>query len=425
MTKKIRLSIRIIMLSAGMAFLWATGGFAAESGVTLSQSRENGVYAIGEEIVFTVTAPSETKTLDYQILLDGILDSGLSDELELKNGTATVSYRPKKPECVMLTTPSGKKGPSLGAVVAPFDIQLSRAAPDDFDAFWDKKKAELSAIPMNVRLTPVEEPQKANYGPKVECFDLQLDSMGDKPVSGYYVRPVGAAKGSLPATLNLHSAGVRGGNLRAAWVGAKRNMISLDINAHGLPNAQTPEYYKNLSYGALKGYDGQGMDDPNHYYFLGMYLRIVRAIDFLTTQPEWDGKTVILQGSSQGGGQSLVGAGLDGRVTEVRATVPAFCDLTGQEAGRQAGWPGRGRERSKAQLKTLGYFDACHLAARTKAKVYIVVGLVDTTCTPVGILAAYNQFPGEKSITILPSRGHGETAKSKAHEKDPRFMHKD
>ncbi len=35
---------------------------------------------------------------------------------------------------------------------------------------------------------------------------------------------------------------------------------------------------------------------------------MIRAIDFLTAQPEWDGRTVIVYGSSQGGFQALAAA---------------------------------------------------------------------------------------------------------------------
>ncbi len=40
-----------------------------------------------------------------------------------------------------------------------------------------------------------------------------------------------------------------------------------------------------------------------------MFLRMERAIDFLASQPEWDGRILIVTGSSQGGGQAIVAAG--------------------------------------------------------------------------------------------------------------------
>jgi hypothetical protein len=73
--------------------------------------------------------------------------------------------------------------------------------------------------------------------------------------------------------------------------------------------------------------------------FLGMFPRLVRAIDFLTSQPEWDGCVVIVFGSSQWGAQVIVAAGLDPRVTFFAAGIPAMCDHIGILAGRVNGWP--------------------------------------------------------------------------------------
>ncbi len=68
-------------------------------------------------------------------------------------------------------------------------------------------------------------------------------------------------------------------------------------------------------------------------------VHLVRALDFLTAQPEWNGRTVIVSGSSQGGAQALVAVGLDSRLTFFAAGVPAMGDHTRFKAGRINGWP--------------------------------------------------------------------------------------
>jgi len=40
-----------------------------------------------------------------------------------------------------------------------------------------------------------------------------------------------------------------------------------------------------------------------------MYLRDSRAIDYIASRPDWDGKTIVVMGTSMGGHQSLVAAG--------------------------------------------------------------------------------------------------------------------
>ena len=61
--------------------------------------------------------------------------------------------------------------------------------------------------------------------------------------------------------------------------------------------------------------------------------------DFLTAQPEWDTRSCLLTGRSQGGGLCLVGAGLDARVTGFVCAVPAMAELGAARAGRAPSWP--------------------------------------------------------------------------------------
>jgi cephalosporin-C deacetylase-like acetyl esterase len=188
---------------------------------------------------------------------------------------------------------------------------------------------------------------------------------------------------------------------------AAEGLLVLDINAHGIPNGQPDAYYQELAKGRLKNYRTHGREDRETIYFLGMYYRLMRAIDFLTAQPEWDGKFLIVQGTSQGGGQSLVAAGLDSRVTAIAPGVPAMCDHTGVING----WPrlvprdDAGNPDPKIQA-VARYFDAMNFAARTKAEALVSVGFIDLTCRPTTVYAAYNNLQGEKKIFNMPLMGH-------------------
>ena len=70
-----------------------------------------------------------------------------------------------------------------------------------------------------------------------------------------------------------------------------------------------------------------------------MFQRACRALEYLKSRPEWDGRILIVSGGSQGGAQALAAAGLDPQVTCCVALVPALCDHHGLLAGRQPSWP--------------------------------------------------------------------------------------
>ena len=189
-----------------------------------------------------------------------------------------------------------------GAGIEPLEIKPSMPRPDDFDAFWTAQKKKLAAVPMTVKLTKEKSPSV-----KIELFDAQVDCLG-KPVSGYFARPIGAKPKSLPVILTVHGAGVRSSTIGSPVGWAGNGALAMDINAHGLPNGKPEAFYKALADGELKDYRTRGREDREKNYFLDMFLRLVRAIDFLASQPEWNGKDVIVYGSSQGGFQALAAA---------------------------------------------------------------------------------------------------------------------
>lgn len=393
----------------------------AASTFTLSARAEksSAIYHRSEAVTFVIKAEDKGKPLakgqvDWVLVKDG-LPLNQTGKATIENGTAKVQGRLDEPGFLQLRV-SYRANPKAtpvtamaGAGIDPTEIQRSLPVPDDFDAFWSEQKAKLAKVPVNAKLTTVVSTSKT-----LEAFDLQADCVG-APVSGYYVRPVGAKPKSLPIILTVHGAGVRGSSLGGAAGWAAKGFIAMDINAHGLPNGKPDSFYKEQNDGALKDYRAQGRESRETCYFLGMFLRLVRAIDFLTAQPEWDGKHVVVYGSSQGGFQALVAAGLDSRVTFFGAGVPAGCDHSGMVAHRIAGWPkivpvGADGKPDAKVLEVARYFDTMNFATRAKAAgCMLTVGFIDTTCPPSSVYATYNQLTIPKQIyNDIPS-GHANT----------------
>jgi cephalosporin-C deacetylase-like acetyl esterase len=180
----------------------------------------------------------------------------------------------------------------------------------------------------------------------------------------------------------------------------------MDLNAHGIPNGRAAGYYDDLLKGDLANYAKRGLEGRETCYFLGMYLRLQRAMDFLCSQPEWDGKNLIVSGSSQGGAQAIVAAGLDERVNLISASLPALCDLSGMQVNRSAGWPFQRTALDANELNTVRYYDVCHFAARAKATAVVRAGLLDHPCPPAGVLAMFKQLKGAKYLFSHPDAGH-------------------
>lgn len=384
----------------------------------VTTDRADALYKSGETVTFKVELSLDKKPVadaevQWTITKDGVPPT-TSGKVKLSNGAATITGKLEEPgflQCRATFISAAKRAYTGlgGAGIDPLKIKPSQPVPADFDAFWAAQKKQLAAVPVNARLTPVKQ---ATAG--VAAFDLQADSIG-APVSGYFAKPEGAKPKSLPIILTVHGAGVRSSGLGSATGWAKQNFLAMDINAHGLPNGQPDKFYSDLASGDLRDYRVRGRESRDTVYFRGMFLRLVRALDFLTAQPEWDGKTVVVSGTSQGGYQAIVAAGLDARVTFFAAGVPAGCDHTGFKAGRINGWPkfiATGEQPPASVAEAVRYYDAMNFATRTKAGAVFTVGFIDTTCPPSSVYAAYNNVSGKKSIHHDPDAGHTSTPKA-------------
>jgi len=384
--------------------------------ITARADRKDATYRKGEKVVFDVAVRDDGKKatglVEWVILKDG-LPTDQKGVSELVDGNAVATGSLDEPGFIQVRAayragPKAKAAPVVGlggAAIDPTEIKRSLPVPDDFDAFWDGMKKKLAAVPVEPKLVAVKSPAK-----DVESFDVTAPALGLQ-ISGYLAKPLGAKPKSLPIILTVHGAGVSDSSLGGSASWASRGFLAMDMNAHGLPNGKPRQYYADLYAGPMKGYRYENKDDREKAYFTGMMLRLVRAIDVLTAQPEWDGKHVVVSGASQGGYQAIAAAGLDARVTFFAAGVPAGCDHSGMLVGRIAGWPKIvpvvDGKPDMAVLEAYRYLDCMNFATRTKAAgAYFTVGFIDGTCPPTSVYAAYNQLSIQKEIyNDIPS-GH-------------------
>ena len=323
----------------------------------------------------------------------------------------------KKPASMIFEVRAEQNYAGIGFVVAPEKFKPATKRPKDFDKFWEKELSDLRSIPMEVKSGAVE-----NIETGFICSDVEINCTGPKPARGYFAKPENAEPGSLPIVLNLHAAGVKGDwclskpSIAIGYAKKGDGALAFDLNAHGMLNGQPREYYNDLENGELKNYWEKGLESREEFYFRGMYLRLVRTLDFLCSQPEWDGERIIVIGESQGGGQALAAAGLDVRVTAAVATVPAMCDFGRELTGEKGGWPNpfRYQKTKEKMMATLPYFDASHILKNSGTTLVTEIGLIDFTCPSAGIFASINQAKGEKITLAMPFRGH--------HQNQPAFQ---
>ncbi len=404
----------LFLLLAAAPFGFAQRGPAIEQQLTFGPYHPSGIYNVGELVGWTVTPGPAAPAYSYKwtirrnnavVLKEGKLDlSSGKDTIEITGDQPEMLYVAVEPYAILgTTTPSPQAAPeagrgagpaytsgntgrnnglyAVGAAVAPAKLGLSTPRPDDFDAFWDRKLAAQAKVPINPVLTPVPT--------DVPGVDLNMFALGalGSTAHGYVAKP--AREGKFPALIQLQYAGVYALNARGAAQRAAEGWLFLNVDSHDKlpsdPSGNVP-----------RGYQAVGNTDRETSYFLNMYLRDSRVLDYLLTRSDWDGKTIVLTGGSMGGQQSLVLAGLrPEKITAVLVCVPAGADANGDLHGRKAGYPNWPSDKPEV-MQTAIYFDTINFASRIQAPVMAGMGFIDTIAPPAGIWTALNQIPGAK-----------------------------
>jgi cephalosporin-C deacetylase-like acetyl esterase/lysophospholipase L1-like esterase len=362
--------------------------------------KPSGIYYIGEKVGWTITGPAGK--VPYTIKKNNQILVG-SGELDLTSGKASLEVISDEPTMFFVQLkPAGLKPLDLGAAVAPTELKPVEPRPRDFDLFWKRKIDELHAIPENAVLTPAASNKEG-----VDYATIRMDHVNGTHVYGQIAKP--SKSGKYPAMLILQWASPPY-RLWSPWVvdRAAEGWLALNVEPHDVLPTEPQSYYDKLP-DALKNYTTINQQDREHNYFVEMYLRGVRAVDYLSKRPDWDGKTLLVMGTSMGGQQSLAVAGLHPKVTHMIVNVPAGCDLNAALHGRQEGYPNYPWGDRKA-MEVARYVDCVNFAPNIKATSLVAMGFVDTTCPPAGIWTAYNLIWGPKEVAPMPDSPHNHLA---------------
>jgi len=387
-------------LAASTACLFLSATLAAAQSLTFTPFHSNGIYDIGEKVGWTVTrtANSTDTSVHYRYAIrKNNLEAMKSGVLDWSAGPATVEVVANEPAMIYVEitpdpAPEAGQGPrriAVGAAVAPQKLGPSTPRPKDFDAFWDAKLRALGEVPIHPVLTPMESGVAG-----VQLDTVQLDSLNSH-VQGYIAKP--AREGKFPALVIYQYAGVYALKTSTVTTRAAEGWLALDVDSHDMPPSEAT---------APRNYQAVGNTDRETSYFLNMYLRDARAIDYIASRPDWDGHTIVIMGTSMGGQQSLVTAGLrPDKITAVLVNEPSGADSNGDLHGRKTGYPNWPSNDPKV-METALYFDTVNFASRIKAPTLAAMGFIDTTAPPVGIWAALNQIPGPKEPVPMVESDH-------------------
>ena len=299
-----------------------------------------------------------------------------------------------------------------------YDLPLSElrayapdlAAPADLDQFWSATLAEARNYDLAATFAPVDSGLTV-----IETFDTSFAGFGGAPIRGWLHLPTGRQR---PLAAVVEFVGYGGGRGLAhegiLWAAAGYAHFVMDTRGQGSTWAvgTTPDPGASGD-PAHPGFMTQGILDPSSYYYRRLITDAVRAVEAARSHPAVDARRVAVTGGSQGGGLTLATASLVDGLVGAMPDVPFLCDFPRAislmdadpyaEIGRYLKVH---RDHVEQALATLAYFDMAIIGGRATAPALFSVGLMDETCPPSTVYAAFNRYGGPKEIVEYPFNDH-------------------
>lgn len=367
-------------------------------------------YTPGEKVKFNVVltrcnVPEGDVELTYDISED-MMKPHVTGKVKLHNGTASIDAGTMKNPGFLRCRVYMKKGKQdyqgMGTVgFSPEKLQPVTQQPADFHEFWDKAIADARKWDLEPMMTLM--PEKCT--PKVNVYHVSWAN-NDWGSRMYGILTVPTDPGKYPAILKLPGAGVRAYNGDISH--SEKGFIILEIGIHGIPVNLPAQVYHNLYNGPLKRYHSFNMEDKDRFYYKRVITGCVRAIDFIEQLPDYNGCLGTF-GGSQGGGLSIIVAGIDPRVKGLVSYYPAMSDMTGYTANRAGGWPHTLKDKkfhTKEVLSTIPYFDVSSFAREIKVPGFYTFGYNDMVCPPTSTYSVYNVINAPKDMMVAETTEH-------------------
>ena len=190
--------------------------------------------------------------------------------------------------------------------------------PADFDEFWDRSVAEMSAIDSQTELRPA-----ALQAFGAECFDLYFTGTGGARVHAKYLRTRNAPE-PHPALVMFHGYGGSSGN----WAD-KLGICRAGVLGCGAGRARAGRVSRRIlgerPGGTSSGHFIRGIDDgPDAMLFRSVFLDCAQLARIVMEMPEVDAGRVGATGGSQGGALTLACAALEPRIKLAALSFSVF-----------------------------------------------------------------------------------------------------
>ncbi|XDD48907.1 acetylxylan esterase [Leptospira sp. WS92.C1] len=280
--------------------------------------------------------------------------------------------------------------------------------PPDLEDFWSEAIRDLKNF-------PIKKQSKALLKGSIikeTIYDISFQSWQNVTLMGTLVIP--RKRGDLPVVIHFHDyAHERPAIIKGLTETGVAQLI-IDLRGHGsqLVRPQLKEG-EVADPDWTPGYFTKGLDGKDSFYMKGLYLDVIRAIEFLRLSEGIDGENIILSGKSMGASLAVFGAAFTNRVKGLILETPNFCHIDDTQLKLETSWTkeinqqlASSKTKKTAMKKSLAYYDSINFSKKIKVPTLVSVGLDDKISHPKSVFALFNHMNCDKRMQVYPTEGN-------------------
>ncbi|EQA38092.1 acetyl xylan esterase [Leptospira inadai serovar Lyme str. 10] len=289
-----------------------------------------------------------------------------------------------------------------------FQTYPSLQPPADLDDFWTDAVRELKGFPVKNQTKALLKGTIL----KETIYDISFQSYGNATLTGSLVIP--RKRGDLPVLAYFHDYAKDRPQIIKGLTEAGVAQLILDLRGHGsqlirpvLKEGEFPDP------DWTPGYFRKGLEVKESFFLKGMYLDVIRTIEFLRLTDGIDGDRIILAGKGIGAALAAFGAANSGRVKGIILETPNFCHVDDAQLRLGTSWTKEIAEqlalsKSKKTVlrKNLAYFDTLNFSKKIKIPTLVSVGMEDQVSHPKSVFALFNHLVCDKRMQVYPTEGN-------------------
>lgn len=281
--------------------------------------------------------------------------------------------------------------------------------PEDFDQYWQDGLGQMRAVDPDIGIKPADF--NTSYA---DCFDMYFTGVGGARIYAKLLKPK-KISGKCPAIVEFHGYSGDSGDWfnKLAYVAQGFIVVSMDCRGQG---------GKSEDAGGVQGTTFRGhltrglIDKPEKLLYRQIFLDAAQLASIVIDMDEVDETRIGAMGGSQGGGLTVVCAGLEPRIKRL---VPMFPFLSDYKRCWDMDLGGPYDElkdyfrkfdphhaTEEEVFRRLGYIDVQNFAKKVKGSVLMALTLRDEVCPPSTQFAVYNKIISDKQMLLYPDFGH-------------------